>query len=348
MTTYRIKQWGDVFEDFRSRQVGRLRFLPFDLTRNSEAYPGLVASARGIAAYGVFWALVLVAARCPERGVLSDEKGPFTVRRLAVRTRMSEEAISDAIAMLTDPEIGWLEVVACKTTTTTNVATAMPETETPTAQRPRNVQPATADPPNNVGATSEDPTDSDGATSPRARAQNTTGQDRTGQKQRELLLLTREQNEMRKDLDGAIDRLPNSELEHALKHYPRWPHRPAFAYDAASDAVLLIAARENTSWREALQWLGERIKAYAAAKKGGHFILAPDKWLKGQCYDENEANWKERHDGGSQQTRGSGASSPTPRGRASAEEAAAERRKHKAVGEYSEPSGTGGIRVLNT
>jgi len=346
MTTYRIKQWNDVFEDFRSRQVGRLRFLPFDLTRNSEAYQGLVASDRGIAAYGVFWALVLVAARCPVRGVLSDEKGPFTVRRLAVRTRMSEEAINDAIQILTDQEIGWLEVVACENQTTSNDATAMPETETPTAQRPRNVQPATADPPNNVGATSVLPQHSDAATSPRARAQNTnrTGQDRTKQKSNSYLPAM-DENAMRADLDAAIDRIPNSELEHALKHYPNWPSRPAFAYDAASIAVNLIAERDDISWREALAWLGERIRAYAVAKKGSAFILAPDKWLKGQCYDENEANWKERGNGRDQSSGGAGVSAGATKRGTTTHEAAESRRSDRARNEYPEPNGTGGVRV---
>ena len=107
-TAWAIKDWNDVWEDYRSREVSRLHWIKFKLDRNSEAYPLLVSSRQGVAAYGVFWALVLVAARCPVRGVLADERGPMTTARLAARTRISAELIEEAVAVLAGPEIGWL------------------------------------------------------------------------------------------------------------------------------------------------------------------------------------------------------------------------------------------------
>lgn len=138
-TCWAIKQWDDVFEDYRSREVKRLRFLPFDLTRNSEAYRMLVSSRKGVEAYGVFWALVLVAARCPVRGVLADERGrSLSVARLAIKTGMSAEAIEDAIATLGNEDIGWLVRVQCPHPAGDAVSdVSVPTDETPSAHRPR-------------------------------------------------------------------------------------------------------------------------------------------------------------------------------------------------------------------
>lgn len=173
MECWAIKQWNDVFEDYRSRPVARLRFLPFDLTRNSEAYRMLVSSRKGVEAYGVFWALALAAARCPVRGVLADERGrELSTQRLAVKTGMSAEAIDDAIAILSSEDIGWLVRVQCPhpagnavsdDSASTNGASSA---HRPTAQihRPRIDEPSKII----VGASS----DAQNSSTPRVRAQN--------------------------------------------------------------------------------------------------------------------------------------------------------------------------------
>jgi hypothetical protein len=109
VTTYAIKDWDEVFEDYRSREVARLQWLICRvLDRKSDAYALLVAREGGVEAYGVFWALVLIAARCPRRGTLVDDRGPLTIDRLAVKTRMPIAVIARAIEMLTDHDVGWL------------------------------------------------------------------------------------------------------------------------------------------------------------------------------------------------------------------------------------------------
>lgn len=109
--TWAIKDWHEVFEDYRSREVARLQFLHCRvLDRKSEAYAILVAQDGGVEAYGVFWALVLIAARCPARGVLADDKGTLTISRLAARARMSVAVVEHAVAMLSHPQVGWLVV----------------------------------------------------------------------------------------------------------------------------------------------------------------------------------------------------------------------------------------------
>jgi len=104
-----IKDWDPVFEDRRSREIERLAFLHARvLDRKSDAYALLVAQDGGVEAYGVFWALVLVAARCPVRGVLADDKGVLTPLRMSVKAGIPLSPVERAIPMLSSREVGWL------------------------------------------------------------------------------------------------------------------------------------------------------------------------------------------------------------------------------------------------
>lgn len=116
-----IKQWDEVFEDFRSREVSRLVYVRWPLDRKSEACALLMQTREGIFTFGIFARLVEVAARGTPRGVLRDEKGPLTPARLQARTGISAKLLERGISILSGPECGWL----------------IPWDEPPTAHRPR-------------------------------------------------------------------------------------------------------------------------------------------------------------------------------------------------------------------
>lgn len=158
-TTLAIKDWNEVFEDRRSRAVSRLHFLVCRvLDRKSEAYACLVALPGGVEAYGVFWALILVAARCPTRGILADEKGILTPVRLAARTRMPADVIERSIDLLTRPDVGWL----------------VRAVSAPSARRPRAVESDESDARSPLDPPSERREDGgNGHCAPSARATNT-------------------------------------------------------------------------------------------------------------------------------------------------------------------------------
>lgn len=71
----------------------------------------LVQTAEGRQAYCVYVHLVSVAAKDPPRGVLADERGPFTYEDLALKTALPEKVIRDAVVMLSDPSVAWVEAV---------------------------------------------------------------------------------------------------------------------------------------------------------------------------------------------------------------------------------------------
>lgn len=109
MKTYRIKDWNRVFENHRSRELKALDYVSWPVRSTSEAFKFLMRSQEGVLAFGVFSALVAEAARCPARGVLADEKGPITVRRMALRLGTPESVIEAAVKLLTSDDVGWLE-----------------------------------------------------------------------------------------------------------------------------------------------------------------------------------------------------------------------------------------------
>lgn len=109
MKTYRIKSWNDVFEDRRTRDVKRLEHVFLPVSEDGEGFRFLMQTTEGISAYGVFIALVRIAGRCPQRGVLADERGPLTTDRMAIRTGMPKQVVADAVRVLESLDVGWLE-----------------------------------------------------------------------------------------------------------------------------------------------------------------------------------------------------------------------------------------------
>lgn len=328
MTTYRIKLWNQTFEDRRARELERLKFVALPVAEDGEGFRMLMSTPEGVQAYGAFIAVVRIAARMKSRGVLRDERGPLTARRLAVLAGMPHEVMEKALSILASDEIGWLEDAE-----QSDAGASEPHIDGDgehAAERATNARRSRAD---------AAPT----PRRPRADRAPHTEQNSTGQE--ELHSHAREARAMRADLDAAIDRIPNSELEAALKHYPRWPWDPAKAYDAASDAVNFIAAREHVAWPKAIEWLTERIKAYAEAKKGGTRIQSPTNWLNAHAFDNNPESWQEGSHGRDHQGGGAGVSAGASKRGSAAHEAADTRRSERARSEYPEPQGAGGVRV---
>lgn len=109
-TVYQIKQWNGVFEDHNTRRYQKLTYVGVPVDRQSETFSLLMESKEGLLAYGLFTGpLLRIAASCPLRGVLLDERGPYTAARVARRFNMPKRAVEAAWDMLVDPLVGWLE-----------------------------------------------------------------------------------------------------------------------------------------------------------------------------------------------------------------------------------------------
>jgi hypothetical protein len=104
--TYAIKDWNTVFENHDSRRYKTLNWVQFPLSQDSETFVSLARTEAGTLALGVFGALVQLAGRAPVRGVLRDEKGPYTPERYSKRFGLPLEVTRTA--WLTLEGEGWL------------------------------------------------------------------------------------------------------------------------------------------------------------------------------------------------------------------------------------------------
>lgn len=110
MTCYRIKAWDAVFENNRSRQFEEPSYVNWPVRRDSEGFASLMRDAAGMAAFGLFGALVQwlgrQPAQCRRTGYLYDDKGAMTPQRFAARMAAPLADVSAAWERLV--AIGWL------------------------------------------------------------------------------------------------------------------------------------------------------------------------------------------------------------------------------------------------
>lgn len=114
MICYRIKDWGETFENATTRKLKRLTWLPVPIELTSNGYTMLMEMNDGPAIYGAWIAIVCVAGMGPPemRGQLIKSNGtPYDAVSIARIVRMDVVVIEKALKVLSDPTIGWLEVV---------------------------------------------------------------------------------------------------------------------------------------------------------------------------------------------------------------------------------------------
>lgn len=110
---YAIKAWNDIFENNRSRQLNEPTYVNWPVRRDSEGFASLMRDAKGMAAFGLFGALVQWLGRQPvnmrRSGALADDKGEMTPDRFAVRMGAPVRDVRAAWDRLVS--IGWLVTV---------------------------------------------------------------------------------------------------------------------------------------------------------------------------------------------------------------------------------------------
>lgn len=112
-TVYRVKAWSEVYETADSRKHKSLQWVSIPIGFDSDGFVRLVEEfgEDAPALYGAWIALVLVAARCPIRGVLSTSNGdPISVGRLAFVSHFPGTVFGRLIDWAS--RIGWLEAMA--------------------------------------------------------------------------------------------------------------------------------------------------------------------------------------------------------------------------------------------
>ena len=111
MQAYRIVDWEQHYENNRTREMKVMQWVPVPIKHDGYGY-GLLVAKNGAARLGAWLAILQTAAKSHPRGtLLRDGRHPHTAATIAVKTRIPEQAIREAIDECLRPEIGWLEVV---------------------------------------------------------------------------------------------------------------------------------------------------------------------------------------------------------------------------------------------
>lgn len=104
-----IKDWTDTFETWETRRLRKaLAYIRLKVGYQSARYRILMATPGGPEAWGVFVSMLTVAGKTTPRGMFAREGAEMTNRLLAVESSVPLDALTRAIKLLTDPEIGWL------------------------------------------------------------------------------------------------------------------------------------------------------------------------------------------------------------------------------------------------
>jgi hypothetical protein len=105
----RVRDWDRLYENNRSRELGRTDWFPAPNNLSADSYVELVSHVDGAAHFGVWNALLMVASRAKPRGALVRDDGrTHDPESLARVTRLPQQLIQAAIERLV--EIGILEI----------------------------------------------------------------------------------------------------------------------------------------------------------------------------------------------------------------------------------------------
>jgi hypothetical protein len=107
----RVRDWDQLYENNRSREMKRTNWFPAPNDLSADGYVEIVGHEQGAAHFGVWNAVLMVASRAkPRRGFLIKDDGrPHNEESLARVTRLPEAVVRDALRRLL--QIGLLEIV---------------------------------------------------------------------------------------------------------------------------------------------------------------------------------------------------------------------------------------------
>lgn len=108
---YRIRDWNNLYENHRSRELKKLDWVPMPNRHDGAGYAEFLDHPNGAAHFGVWCAIVQVASRCDVRGVLSrGDARPHDAASLARMIRMPVEIVEEALERLVKT-MRWIEEV---------------------------------------------------------------------------------------------------------------------------------------------------------------------------------------------------------------------------------------------
>jgi len=115
---YRIRDWDKHFEVSQSKRAPKtLSWVAVPNKHDGKSFRRLIRRPNGVELYGAWQLIVQVASKCQVRGTLADKDGPLTAADISDKTGASETIISEALQVLSSPEIKWIERVGLSEST---------------------------------------------------------------------------------------------------------------------------------------------------------------------------------------------------------------------------------------
>ncbi|KKL91611.1 hypothetical protein LCGC14_1892940 [marine sediment metagenome] len=112
MPTYQIKNWAEYFETSQSRKVyKRLTWVALPNKHDGKGFRRLAQHPDATQIFCAWVLIVQVASKMKVRGLLVDDDGPLDADDLSVKTGFPVDIFDQAFSVLTEPKIGWMEVV---------------------------------------------------------------------------------------------------------------------------------------------------------------------------------------------------------------------------------------------
>jgi len=111
----RVARWKDNFENNRTREMRTMAWVPVPVKLGGDGYTELIDHPNGAAHFGVWIAVLEVAAGCDIRGTLLRDSGrPHDASSISRLTRIPADMVREALGRLL--EIGWLVADGCDDT----------------------------------------------------------------------------------------------------------------------------------------------------------------------------------------------------------------------------------------
>ena len=110
MKLYRISRWSEIFENNRSRTIGKLSWVAVPNHHDGEHFSAIMQHPDGAMIYAAWMLVVQVASRCLPRGVLVRPDGtPLTPESLSLKTRAPVIWFEKSLQFL-EHHTDWIEV----------------------------------------------------------------------------------------------------------------------------------------------------------------------------------------------------------------------------------------------
>ena len=111
MNLYRIRNWQDIYEVNRSRELKSVKWIPVPVNLSGDGYCQIMEQKNGPAIFGTFISLVELAAQCEPRGTLIRSSGePHDFASIGRICRINSTLIEQTI-IFTSLNLKWIEII---------------------------------------------------------------------------------------------------------------------------------------------------------------------------------------------------------------------------------------------